>query len=789
MRRRFYFGLALIVLFALPLFDTSVGSAAADAALGPPWDLGTVSDGGIPFTGKGGALDVTLLGTFTANGSAWTSTGQTYAADFTPGSSFSVNNASTVSWTAQALVTAPATVTNVSFIVNYPHEDWRPTVVTNPDDVAKSTPADWTFTGGVLKVKESAVDSYGFWKIDFIGGNHVSDLVLGLNGGSLSETATFDIGDTMQFQPTESYLPGAQSEIRLVDPTGSLWFSVSDTNVGSTSHEVPSFRYKKVLTVVSSQVSADVTDFPVMFNLLDTDLHDTNKVQPDGDDILFVQNGIIVPHEIEFWNQNFDATRARLVVWVKANLSASVDTDISMYYGNSLVGPAENPEAVWSNGFQAVWHLDEDAAGGGTHYDSTSNSYDGIQSGNGQAGGRVGYGQYFDGTNDWIRIESTEGLDPVGSLTISGWFRLPYTHDNTTATSRLIMEKYLNNDDDLHIGLVGLDYASSAPAGTLVFKVENSYLGGSSARYVYTSRNSWTQNTWYYFSCRMDSANSANNRIYINGIENYGGIYGSNNYNNLTFSTNWGIGGRYVDSQFPGGEGWFNGYLDEFRVASGLRSSQWLRTEYFSQSSGTFYTVGIESERLWYEPSFTKLLDATAPAGLWTVSVQYRDVSGTVDFRAGEYERNFIVQHATSLSLVTPSIQARIAGELLYMEVSLTDTVASNPVTGASVSANWSVLGVPTNVNLEDYGDGRYGKTVDTSDLVDTGRWRINIQSSHPYYNDASTSFDVDITHDTELAYELVTTTPIGFDFTATLVYLDAFDGTTIDGATITFGD
>jgi len=602
MRKSFYLGLAFVVLFALPLLDSSVGSAVVDTASSSPWDLGTVADGGIPYTGKGGALDVTLLGTFTTNGSAWMSTGQTYAADFTPGSSFSVNNASTVSWTAQVLVTAPVIVANVSFIVNYPHEDWRPTSITNPDDVAKPTPADWTFTGGVLRVKESAVDSYGFWKIEFIGGNHVSDLILGPNGGSLSETAKFDIGDTMQFQPTESYLPGAQSEIRLIDPTGSLWHSASDTNVGSTSHEIPSFRYKKVLTVESSQVSADVTDFPVMFNLLDTDLHDTTKVQPDGDDILFVQNGVIVPHEIEFWNQNYDATRARLVVWVKANLSASIDTDISMYYGNSLVGPAENPEAVWSNGFQAVWHLDEDAAGGGTHYDSTSNSYDGIQSGNTQAGGRVGYGQYFDGTNDWIRIESTEGFDPVGSLTISGWFRLPYTHDNTTATSRLIMEKYLSNDDDMHIGLVGLDYASSAPAGTLVFKVENGYLGGSSARYVYTSRNSWTQNTWYYFSCRMDSANSANNRIYINGIENYGGIYGSNDYNNLTFSTNWGMGGRYVDSQFPGGEGWFNGYLDEFRVASGLRSPQWLRTEYFGQSSGTFYTVGAESERSWYEP-------------------------------------------------------------------------------------------------------------------------------------------------------------------------------------------
>jgi hypothetical protein len=39
------------------------------------------------------------------------------------------------------------------------------------------------------------------------------------------------------------------------------------------------------------------------------------------------------------------------------------------------------------------------------------------------------------------------------------------------------------------------------------------------------------------------------------------------------------------------------------------------------------------------------------------------------------------------------------------------------------------------------------------------------------------------------LTYEWVSTTPVGLDFTATLVYTDAFDGSLISGATITFGD
>ncbi|MHA1955841.1 MAG: hypothetical protein ACW968_02840, partial [Candidatus Thorarchaeota archaeon] len=71
----------------------------------------------------------------------------------------------------------------------------------------------------------------------------------------------------------------------------------------------------------------------------------------------------------------------------------------------------------------------------------------------------------------------------------------------------------------------------------------------------------------------------------------------------------------------------------------------------------------------------------------------------------------------------------------------------------------------------------------------DNKRWRLDIASSHQYYNDASTYFDLDLSHPTVLTYEWVSTTPVGLDFTATLVYTDDFDGSLISGATITFGD
>ncbi|MFX0116240.1 MAG: LamG-like jellyroll fold domain-containing protein, partial [Candidatus Hodarchaeota archaeon] len=49
----------------------------------------------------------------------------------------------------------------------------------------------------------------------------------------------------------------------------------------------PIMKYRKNITIAASEVAADLIDFPVLIDLNDSDLHDSNKVQADGDDILF----------------------------------------------------------------------------------------------------------------------------------------------------------------------------------------------------------------------------------------------------------------------------------------------------------------------------------------------------------------------------------------------------------------------------------------------------------------------------------------------------------------------
>ncbi|MHA1926802.1 MAG: LamG-like jellyroll fold domain-containing protein, partial [Candidatus Thorarchaeota archaeon] len=694
------------------------------------------------------------------------------------------------SWTAYVSVSPPAEVEDVSFSVDYPRLEWIPVSVTDPLGVAKTNPTDWTFSLGVLAVASTAVTTYGLWRIEFLGGNHLYDLQFDLGGGSFVNTATYDIGQQLEIQGTSSFINGATSQLVLTDPTGTVWHTATDTTTGFSSHEIPSFQYKKDITINEGAVGADLDFFPVMVSLIGTELHD--HAQSSGNDIVFVQNGMVLDHEIEIYNATYSPTEARFVAWVKANLSGTVDTTISMYYGNPIVGPQENPTGVWSQNYGAVYHLGEsatDEATSAVHYDSTSNSYYGNQTGNADATGLVSKGQDFDGTDDKVVVDSSLGFDPTGDLTISGWFNLdsPFS---SSVTSQVLMAKYLTGDDDMHIALAGSDYSQgSMVLGSLVFKTENN----NAQKYRCTQITSWSSSTWYYFAVTMDSDNPNNNQIYINGVNdlNSSATAGGASYANLTFSADWEIGGGFVDGQIPGGQGFFDGVMDEVRVASTLRSGAWLLAEYYNLAlPGSFYSFGGEIERSDASPKFTKTIDAAAIAGLWTASLHYNDSGASVDHRVGEYQREFIVQRNSVLTVDSPTgVATLVIGDLLYISVNLTDSATSGFVSGATVTANWTDTGTPTVITLDDYGDGRYGKVLNTSDLEDNKRWRINIQSSHPYYNDASTLFNLDLHHDTSLTYDSLTTTPVGWRLEVSLLFEDTFDGSPIEGATIKFSN
>ncbi|MFX1331043.1 MAG: hypothetical protein ACFE9W_05785 [Promethearchaeota archaeon] len=200
----------------------------------------------------------------------------------------------------------------------------------------------------------------------------------------------------------------------------------------------------------------------------------------------------------------------------------------------------------------------------------------------------------------------------------------------------------------------------------------------------------------------------------------------------------------------------------------------------FSQDgSGQFEWTGIA-------------VDSTWPRGTWVAYVDFNDTAGAFPLYVGRYSREFIVKHTSSLELQAPGdaigdkLSVRTAGDLLLVEVHLTDTDTSENVSGSTVIMNWTISGAPTQVQLEDYGDGSYGKALNTSDLGLPGMWRINIQSNHPYLADSSTFFDLELSHPTYISYETPDTTAYSDDFAVKVTLYDAINSNAYPSATIT---
>jgi hypothetical protein len=201
------------------------------------------------------------------------------------------------------------------------------------------------------------------------------------------------------------------------------------------------------------------------------------------------------------------------------------------------------------------------------------------------------------------------------------------------------------------------------------------------------------------------------------------------------------------------------------------------------QSGSYFEWTGISIQSDW-------------PAGIWYADVDFNNTGGAYPTFVGKYQRSFNVTHDTSLSLRTPGdavgdyLTERTMGELLYISVDLIDNDNSQPVLDAAVTLNWTDHGTPVTHTLADYGNGTYGIALNTTDLEFAGQWRINIDGSNDYYTAPPTlSIDLDLYNPTELTYKSVYSTPIGYDFTATLEFHDIYTGMPIAGASIEFGN
>jgi len=391
---------------------------------------------------------------------------------------------------------------------------------------------------------------------------------------------------------------------------GSAW------DIGADEYVDGKFEYKRKITLNCSGKGASCgasgpSNFPVLIDTTNWLQADKDKLKTvansghvyrsDGGDIIFRDSTEVtqLPHEIE----KYDGSTGTLIAWVKVdplfNLCPT-GTDIYIYYGNAgITSPTENPTGVWDSNYVGVWHMKESGNGtAGEYKDSTQYTNHG-QGGQGtpgyvplQVNGKIGYGQSFDGTDDYIDCGSDAEL-------------------NITGTTRITLEAWVALQE-----IRGPQwYASIVGKGTQYY-FYNDWNADYSARFsINTPSPPWPGAddlspllTWYHLAFTYDGANAI---AYRNGMVD------------ATAPTTGNIS-EVVGSRvrFGFGDNYYYGFIDEARISTVARDACWIQTEYNNQSNPlAFITLGTEGSA---GPTAVKLKTFNATAYEGGVLLQWR---------------------------------------------------------------------------------------------------------------------------------------------------------------------
>ena len=331
-----------------------------------------------------------------------------------------------------------------------------------------------------------------------------------------------------------------------------LTFAGTDFDFECSTWWNSDWNFRKLITVNSSLVDGDLTNFPILVDITDNDL--TGNVQVDGDDIAFVlwsDNTTKLNHEIELYNN----TIGRLVCWVNVtSLSSSEDTKIWMYYGNSACSSQQNPTGVWDSDYVGVWHLNE--SGTGARYDSTNNNNDGSpQNYDGDEAtlnGRIAGADDFDGTNDRISITDSPSLSFTNNqLTMEAWVKV----DALPSTETSIVRK----ENQWQIAF----HDSNTIRNLVRTSGTNGWTASNDEDYTFNT------GTWYYWTF----------------------VYDGSLVRHLIDSQQIGsahtVTGNIVDNSNPAyiaycvyTGGHINGIIDEVRIQKVARNSDWINTSF-----------------------------------------------------------------------------------------------------------------------------------------------------------------------------------------------------------------
>ncbi len=334
-------------------------------------------------------------------------------------------------------------------------------------------------------------------------------------------------------------------------------------NTTITVYPESEWEYRKKITINPDYVDSELTNFPMLFHIID-DKDVGKNAQSDGDDIMFTNSDGItrLDHEIESYSVS--GNKAELWAWIRIpTLYSSDNTVIYMYYGNDTTSNQEDVEGVWESSAELVYHFNEES---GNPSDSTGNNSGVIEGGVTQgASGKIQNAYEFNGSDSWVRVFDDPSIDLTSPFSIYAWINV----DDGTG--------------DRNICQKGDSYAMwEIRSGGFPYNVIRN--GGWHTEFEWTEDSNWFEGDWHQITFVYSGSRVRN---YLDGSEDASyGFSETTNTNNTDLGI--GVNNPWLDS-------WFDGRIDEFRIYSEEKSPEWLSTAYNNQNNpSAFYTVGSE---------------------------------------------------------------------------------------------------------------------------------------------------------------------------------------------------
>jgi hypothetical protein len=322
------------------------------------------------------------------------------------------------------------------------------------------------------------------------------------------------------------------------------------------------------ITQDHTKVPSTQTDIPVYVDLYGMPTAFFSHVLSTGADIRVTTSDGTTEVAIQVVAIDTGAKTGQL--WFKApSLSSTVNTDFYIYYGNPSASAYATTDpygrnAVWSNGFQNVYHLET-----GNSSDSSGNFPNAVDNGSGSGTGKIGLDRTFSGTSSYI---NTGDISPSNwaNVTVEAWVYL------TGTTSAYYGVFYKNAFTDLGRFLIrgsdGLVYVQNA---------NGNMLSASGA----VARNTRVKVEYAY------DQTAGYEYVYVNGTQVASRARTGDIVKN---TTNLWIGRGYSNDTYA-----WKGAIDEFRIANVARSADWRTTSYNNENSpSTFYSVGSEESNI-----------------------------------------------------------------------------------------------------------------------------------------------------------------------------------------------